>query len=302
MNAWVPVSACQVACTDGSGPSIDPATRRRRLRRTTGVLLAAAVRIAMWAGAGVRTQRRVAVCSAARVLTALGIRVEVVNPAVRWPRAGVGHLVVSNHVSWLDELALLVAVRATPVAKSEVATWPVVGGLARRLGVIFVERGRLRSVAASVDDVAGRLRRGESVSVHPEGTTTCGVQLERFRPAFFQAAVDAGAAICPVAIRYRVDGGAMTTLPGYLRNDTLMRSIARVGAARGLVVEVHLLPALDATGGDRRTLAALAEYAVAEVTETPPPVVAVHPGWIRVPVPPIRPAVSASAHDIPTAA
>jgi 1-acyl-sn-glycerol-3-phosphate acyltransferase len=263
MSAWMPVSACESACAEAGGPWVGPAARRRRLRRLAGTLLAAVLRVALWAGAGKQAQRRVAVCSAAGVLTALGIRVEVVNPAVPWPRARVGHLIVSNHVSWLDDLALLIAVRATPVAKAELANWPVLGGLARRLGVIFVERGRLRSVAASVDEIVGRLRRGESVSVHPEGTTTYGVQLERFRPAFFQAAVHAGAAVCPVAIRYRVDGGAASTLPGYLRGDTLGRSIARVVAARGLVVEVHLLPALDANGGDRRTLAALTEYAVA---------------------------------------
>lgn len=80
--------------------------------------------------------------------------------------------------------------------------------------------------------------------------------------------MDAGAAICPVAIRYRVDGGAATTAPSYLRGDTLVRSIARVVAARRLVVEVHLLTALDASGGDRRILAALAEYAVAAVIES----------------------------------
>jgi hypothetical protein len=77
-------------------------------------------------------------------------------------------------------------------------------------------------------------------------TTSCGARLDRFRPALFQAAVDAAAAVCPVAIRHRTD--ALT-----------------------LVVEVHLLPALEPAGADRRTLAALAEYAIAEVVEAGTP-------------------------------
>jgi 1-acyl-sn-glycerol-3-phosphate acyltransferase len=67
-------------------------------------------------------------------VTALRIRVEVINPAVPGPRAAVGHLVLSNHISWLEELALLIPVRAAPVAKAEVGHWTSVGGLARRLG------------------------------------------------------------------------------------------------------------------------------------------------------------------------
>ncbi|WP_347060739.1 lysophospholipid acyltransferase family protein [Blastococcus sp. HT6-30] len=229
------------------------------------------------AHAGERAQRRVAVCGAAGVVTPLGVRVEVINPSVPWPRTGRGHLVVSNQVTWLDELALLVAVRALPVANAEIGDRKLVGGLARRLGVVLVQPGRLRSVADGVAQATHRLRRGQSISVQPDGPTSCGVALGRFRPAFFQAAVDAGALVCPVVIRYRVDGEVATTLPCQVRDDTLPRSMARVAAARDLVVEVHLLPALDATTGDRRTLAALAEYAVAEVTEARRPTAACHP-------------------------
>jgi hypothetical protein len=115
------------------------------------------------------------------------------------------------------------------------------------------------------------------------------VQLGRFRPAFFQAAVDAAAPVCPVAVRYRADGGAGTAVAAYLGGESLHRSLARVLATRGLVVEVHLLPALDPAGADRRELAALAEYAIAEVTEARPPVVTAHPRLPRVPTPaPVR--------------
>ncbi|KGH46907.1 hypothetical protein IN07_09575 [Modestobacter caceresii] len=285
--SWLPVSACTTACTADPVPTVDAATRRRRWLRL-GVALAgtgvAALR-APWTGA--RGRRRLVVCAAARVLTAAGVRVEVTAPSAAWPRAGAGrgpgHLVVSNHVSWVDDLAMLTVVPGVPVAKREVGDWPVLGGLARRTGVVLLDRARIRTLPAAVAQAAGLLRSGTAVTVHPEGTTACGVELGRFRPAFFQAAVDAAAPVCPVVVRYRVDGGAPTAVAGYLADEPLWRSIARVVAVRGLVVEVHLLPALDPAGADRRELAALAEYAVAAVTEARRPVVAAHPRRPRVP-------------------
>jgi 1-acyl-sn-glycerol-3-phosphate acyltransferase len=197
--------------------------------------------------------------------------------------------VVSNSVSWVDDLALLTVVPGLPVATTGLGRLPVLGGLLRRAGVVLVDPARPRSLPVVVGQVADALRGGATVSVHPEGATSCGVELGRFSPAFLQAAVDAAAPVCPVAIRYRVDGGAGTAVAGQPAGEPFLRSLARVLAARGLVVEVHLLPALDPAGADRRELAALAEYAVAAVTEARPPLVAAHPRRPRVPAPvPLR--------------
>jgi 1-acyl-sn-glycerol-3-phosphate acyltransferase len=264
---------------------VDPAVARLRRRRLAGALAGTAAASLRAPVSSARGRRRLLVCAAARVLTAAGVRVEVHASPVGWPRAGTGHLVVADHVSWLDGLALLTVVPGVPVAKAEIGDWPVVGRLLRRTGVVLLDRARVRALPGAVAEVAGLLRAGTSVTVHPEGTTSCGAELSRFRPAFFQAAVDAAAPVCPVAIRYRVDGGAGTAVAAYLPGESLRQSLARVVGARGLVVEVHLLPALDPAGADRRELAALAEYAIAAVTEARPPAVAAHPRRPRVPAP-----------------
>ncbi|OMQ09652.1 hypothetical protein A7K94_0222015, partial [Modestobacter sp. VKM Ac-2676] len=54
---------------------------------------------------------------------------------------------VSNHVSWGRRLAMLTAVPGLPVAKREVGDWPLVGGLARRAGLVLLDRARIRSPA-----------------------------------------------------------------------------------------------------------------------------------------------------------
>jgi 1-acyl-sn-glycerol-3-phosphate acyltransferase len=279
------VPACVPHCTADPAPPVDEALQRRRRWRLGGALARAGVAALRAPLAGSRGRRRLAVCTAARLLTAAGVRVEVHASPVAWPRQGPGPLVVSNHGSWVDGLALLTAVPGVPVASREVDGWPVAGRLARRTGVVLVDHERIRALPGTVGRVAGLLRTGTAVTVHPEGTASCGAALGRFRPAFFQAAVDTLAPVCPVAVRYWVDGGAGTAVAAHLPAEPLRRSVARVVATRGLVVEVHLLPPLDSFEADRRELAALAEYAIAAVTEASPSGVPAHPRRPRMPQP-----------------
>lgn len=258
MTGWFPLSSCTQACLDGPTAGAGPVARVRRWAGVTGALASAAVPGPARTG------------TAARALGALGIAVEVVPPAVRWADDGSGALLVANHVSWVDDVALLALFPASrPVAKAEIGEWPLVGRWAGRTGAVFLDRGALHSLPGTVAEVAGILSGGGSVLLHPEGTTACGSELGRFRPAFFQAAVDAGVPVRPIALRYRTETGGSTAVAGYFGEDSLRASLQRVVAARGLVLEVHLLPEL-APGRDRRALAALAEYAVAEVTEGRP--------------------------------
>lgn len=270
VHAWFPTSDCTPACVDAP-PSL--AGRAVRARRWTG--LASALTGAVTGAPD----------TAARALAALGVEVTVLPPSVPWRAAGEGPapLVVANHVSWLDDVALMAVFPALrPVAKAEVGGWPLIGAAARRSEAVFLDRGSLRRLPGTVAEVADLLRSGVPVLVHPEGTTSCGTALRRFRPAFFQAAIDAGAPVCPIALRYRTPAGP-TAVAGYLGGDSLGRSLRRVVATRDLVLELHQLAPLH-PGGDRRSLAALAEYAVATAVG-----VQARPGTAHRPVAP-RPA------------
>jgi hypothetical protein len=283
-SPWVPRPACTPRCTADPAPTVDPALRRHRWRRLTGALAGAGLAALRAPLGSARGQRRLAVCAAARLLTAAGVRVEVHASPSAWPalrsRSGPAPLVVANSVSWVDALALRTVVPGIPVLERGTA-----GRLVRRTGAVLVDVTRLRTLPGSVAEVSALLAAGTAVTVRPEGTTSCGAELGRFRPAFLQAAVDAAAPVCPVAVRYRVDGGAGSAVAASPAGEARLRSLARVVATRGLVVEVHLLPALHPAGADRRELAALAEYAVAEVTEARPPRVTAHPRRPRVPGP-----------------
>jgi 1-acyl-sn-glycerol-3-phosphate acyltransferase len=206
------------------------------------------------------------------LLAALRIRLEVTG-GDRFGPPGAGVLVVSNHVSWLDLVALGAVQPLRMVAKTEVRGWPVVGLLARRAGTIFVHRERLSTLPQTVAAVSDALADGAAVGVFPEGTTWCGMAGGRFRPAMFQAAVQTGTPVRPVALRYRLAGagptaGPMTTVAAFVGSATLGPAVVLLAGVRGLLIEVELLPLLPVDGADRRALAARADAAVTAVTAT----------------------------------
>ncbi|MFC7527756.1 lysophospholipid acyltransferase family protein [Actinoplanes sp. GCM10030250] len=186
------------------------------------------------------------------ILAALGVRLVWRGPA---PRPG--SLLVANHVSWLDIVALTSVLPMRLVAKSEVRTWPGIGATAGRAGSIFIDRSRPRSLPETVGEVAAALRAGRSVTVFPEGTTFCGTEYGQFRPALFQAAVDAGAPVVPISIGYD------STEAAFIGDDTLWGSVLRVARIRRLTVTVVTAPALrPAPGADRRALARAAQVSL----------------------------------------
>ncbi|WP_422751275.1 lysophospholipid acyltransferase family protein [Micromonospora sp. WMMD1219] len=260
---WRPASGCGPDCLPP--PAAPDVSRLRRAGRLLGVLgmLVAGTGLAVLLPLLPATRGRAALRGwALWTLRTLGVRLLVRGRAPRG-RA----LLVANHVSWLDVLAVLAVSPARMLAKREVRRWPLVGALAAAAGTVFVDRSRPRDLPATVAQVAGALRSGRSVAVFPEGTTWCGAATDcrpsgGFRPAMFEAAVAAGAPVVPLRIGYRYAGDP-STLPAFLGEETLWASVRRVLAARGLTVSVALSAALHpGEGADRRSLARIAEAAI----------------------------------------
>ena len=239
---WQPVSGCGPHCRDGADVPAARGLAALRLLALAGVLLGGCVVVPLMRGAALRALART-------MLAAIGVRVERRGPTLR-----PGSLIVANHVSWLDILVLLATSPARLVAKGEVGGWPGIGRLAGLSGAIFLDRARPKELPRTVGEVTASLRAGRSVAVFPEGTTFCGVTQGRFRPAMFQAAIDAGAPVVPTSINYD------STAAAFIGDDTLWESVRRVAALRSLTVTLVTAPALrPAPEADRRALARAAQ-------------------------------------------
>src|SRR5437016_1315625 len=160
-----------------------------------------------------RTRERLIQTWFRRLLDAFGVRYVVHGEE---NLAGQGGLFVSNHVSWLDVVALQAVRPMRVLAKTEVRSWPVIGPLAGRAGTLYIDRDRLTALPDAVHTIADALRGGAAVGAFPEGTTWCGVASGRYRPAVFQAAVDARARVRPIAMRFLTGDGTQTTVAAFV--------------------------------------------------------------------------------------
>jgi hypothetical protein len=95
--------------------------RPRPTFRVAAALAGARLRLSVVPGSAIRRQQRVQVCSAARILTALGVRVRVFQPGTPWPRHRPLQLVTAADPGWIGDLALLTAVPRTTSGWSVVA-------------------------------------------------------------------------------------------------------------------------------------------------------------------------------------
>ncbi len=166
-------------------------------------------------------------------------------------------LIVGNHVSWLDVIALGAQSPLTFVAKREVAAWPLLGVLARRGGTVFVDRERARGMTATIEQIARRLSAGERVVIFPEGTTTRGNSVLPFKAGLFEAAVRAGSPVQPVEIGYL--GKAAVAAP-FVGDDHFLASLWRLLRLSEVPVRVVWHRPLEK--GSRGRLAALARRTI----------------------------------------
>ncbi|AVZ76661.1 1-acyl-sn-glycerol-3-phosphate acyltransferase [Streptomyces lunaelactis] len=260
MSVWLPSAPCTPrGCATHHGPAAGYLTAAARLLAgivtvLAGLLLGPLVAL-LAVVLGTRFRHLMTRCWARAVVRAFGVRIRVIGRPYA-PRAS---LVVANHISWLDIPLIAASLPGRMLAKSEIRRWPVLGPLAARGGTLFLERDRLRTLPATVREMASALDGGARVIAFPEGSTWCGREQGRFRHAVFQAALDAGAAVQPVRIRYLPTGAA-----AFVGDDSLGASLWRVVAAGGLTAEIRLLPAIPAGScPDRRSLARAAQLAVA---------------------------------------
>jgi 1-acyl-sn-glycerol-3-phosphate acyltransferase len=175
-------------------------------------------------------------------------------------------LLLSNHVSWLDILAIHAACpQARFVSKADVRSWPLLGWLVGAVGTLFIERERKRDALRVVHQVAAALADGDTIAVFPEGTTGDGRTLLPFHANLLQAAIVGGHPVQPVVLRFHQPAQPFSADVAWLGETTLLQNLWAVLCAEALTVELSVLPALGSRHADRRALAARVHQAITDV-------------------------------------
>lgn len=257
-HAWLPRALCDDSCVraGGAAPGRRGVVALRAGLRITMVLLV--LPLVPLLAVPVPGRGRVQRLYCRVFLRCLGVRITVSGGPIRNLR---GVLVVSGHVSWIDIFVIGSVLPGSFVARADLVDWPAVGLAARIMKVIPIDRASLRRLPQVVSAVADRLRAGQTVVAFPEGTTWCGLAYGRFRPAMFQAAVDAGRPVQPLRLTYHHRDGRPSTVAAFVGDDSLWQSLSRTVRARLTVVDIEVA-SLELPGTDRRELSARCEVAV----------------------------------------
>jgi 1-acyl-sn-glycerol-3-phosphate acyltransferase len=223
-----------------------------------GLVTALSARLLLGAGWYLRPTGSFVIRNWARlVATLIGLRIRCDGDFADGPC-----LIASNHVSWLDIIALRSRVDTVFVAKDEVRSWPVVGWLVSLSGTRYIERGSRSAARRSMLEIDALLRRGGSATVFPEGTTSAGDGVLRFHSAVFQAAVNCSCPVQPVTLNYRC-GTAHDRVVPYINDDTFLPHLLRVLAQPRTELALQVGPVIAPPHRHRSELAATAHDRVA---------------------------------------
>lgn len=135
-------------------------------------------------------------------LLTMGVRVSTRGEPPRAP-----FFLVANHLSYVDILVLASHMDAAFISKAEVESWPLMGPISRWAGTVFIDRSLKRDIPRVLAEIDKRLAYRQGVVLFPEGTSSSGVQVCRFRPSLLQVAAQAGYPVSYASLAYQTPPG-----------------------------------------------------------------------------------------------
>lgn len=151
---------------------------------------------------------------------------------------------VSNHLSWIDILALGGASGTAFVAKAEIGEAPVVGWLAGLNRTVYVKRENRMGVAQQINELRDALADNWAVTVFPEGTTTDGKSLLPFKTPMLRVLEPPppGVMVQPVLLDY----GAASEEIGWVGAESGLDNARRILARKqGFPLRISFLEPFD---------------------------------------------------------
>ena len=115
-------------------------------------------------------------------------------------------LYISNHLSYLDIPILGSTLIGRFIAKNEISKWPILGYLSKIGNTIFIDRN-LRFLKTNKSLIFDCLCRGNNIILFPEGTTSDGVRVLKFKSSLLTSLEHKNILIQPIVIKYQSVNG-----------------------------------------------------------------------------------------------
>lgn len=178
------------------------------------------------------------------------------------------NLWVSNHISWLDILALATEHDLVFVAKHEVSTWPLMGSIFSGIGTLFIRRGDREATQEMARTMQNHLEAGIPLMLFPEATTTDGSEVRRFGSKLLEPAIESQSHLQPLALRYE---GASKEIAPFVGDDTFVEHLLRVLTLKEIRLIISYGAAIGPENLPKEQLAQSLRQSVIELMLATPP-------------------------------
>ena len=182
-------------------------------------------------------------------------------------------LVAGNHISVFEIATFPVMFGGSFISKNDVRRWPLVGYVANKFGVVFIDRRPSHAMEALklVQDEIAHIK--YPLYIFPEGTTTNGAYVKEFKSSLFNVAEGTDVTVQPVVTQYcfhdgtpigeedlaehyaYFDNAKQTQGPKCSRERSAFGQIFHVMVLGGFTVNVYMLPPPPLAGMDRKEMA-----------------------------------------------
>ena len=169
-------------------------------------------------------------------------------------------IIVANHLSYVDILAIL-SVRPTRfVSFIEMAGLPGVGWITKMSQTLFVNRSSPSLVKKDIANFENELRKGMPFVFFPEGASFDGSALQPFKSSLFESAVRTNLSVQPLSIRYTEVNGEAVSLKNrdlvfYHGDMQLFSQLLGLLKLKSLKVELVFSDSINSNGKTRKDLA-----------------------------------------------
>ena len=179
---------------------------------------------------------------------------------------------VSNHISWTDILVIQSVLDIIFVAKSDVKKMPGLGFLAGIANTVFIDRNPQKISKDSLI-LKKKIEKGELICFFPEGTSTDGLRVLKFKSGFFQLLFDGIynqntyiKKVQPLSIYYKVHNKNLSKdFYGWWGSMSIISHITKILCLSSGSVELKFHDSLNSEEfNDRKEIALAAENTIAK--------------------------------------
>ena len=182
-------------------------------------------------------------------------------------------MIVANHISVFEFVSFPVAFGGSFFGKKEIEGFPLVGPVARKFGVVFIDRRRSQT-ANMLELVQKQMETVKHPMVlFPEGTTTNGAYVKSFKSSLLNFVENSNVTVQPVVMTYRYrDGSPISDVdmaehfayfanatqevgPKCSRERSAFGQVFHIMMLGGFRVEMEVLPPPPLAGMDRKQIA-----------------------------------------------